>query len=111
MKALEALADPTRRKIVELLADGDKSAGEIVERFKVSQPAVSRHLRVLREAGLVARRVDAQRRIYRLNPQPLAEVDAWLERYRRFWSNRLDNLEEHMARKKSSKAKEETDAE
>lgn len=96
MKTFEALADPTRRQIVELLADGEKSAGELGERFSVSQPAVSRHLRVLREAELVVSRAAAQRRMYRLNPKPLAEIDAWLERYRRFWSDRLTRLTDHL---------------
>lgn len=105
MNTFEALADPTRRQIVELLADGEKSAGELGERFRVSQPAVSRHLRVLREAELVVSRTEAQRRIYRLNPAPLAEIDVWLARYRRFWSDRLDRLQQHLA--SSTRTKEE----
>ncbi|HEY7729302.1 MAG TPA: metalloregulator ArsR/SmtB family transcription factor, partial [Gaiellaceae bacterium] len=92
MRALEALADPTRREIVDLLADGELDAGTIASRFPVSRPAVSRHLRVLREAGLVNVRPDAQRRLYALDPAPLAELDAWLARYRVFWANRLDAL-------------------
>jgi DNA-binding transcriptional ArsR family regulator len=79
---LAALADPVRREIVELLAAGEVGAGEIAERFPVSRPAVSRHLRVLREAGLVTSEVRAQRRVYRLDRAPLAELDAWLERFR-----------------------------
>jgi DNA-binding transcriptional ArsR family regulator len=90
--ALEALADPTRRRIVELLAEGERDAGEIASHFAVSRPAVSRHLRVLREHGLVRARGDAQRRIYSLDPTPLAELDDWLQRYRGFWQNRLDAL-------------------
>lgn len=79
---LAALADPVRREIVELLAVGEAGAGEIAERFPVTRPAVSRHLRVLREAGLVTSEVRAQRRVYRLDRAPLAELDAWLERFR-----------------------------
>jgi DNA-binding transcriptional ArsR family regulator len=101
VSALEALADPTRRRIVELLADGDLEAGAIAAHFSTSRPAISRHLRVLREGGLVRVRADAQRRVYALDPAPLAELDAWLARYRRFWTNRLDALdvEIHRARK------------
>jgi DNA-binding transcriptional ArsR family regulator len=80
--ALAALADPVRREIVELLAAGEAGAGEIAERFPVSRPAVSRHLRVLREAGLVTSEIRAQRRVYRLQRAPLAELDAWLDRFR-----------------------------
>ncbi len=97
MKVFDALADPTRRRIIELLAEGERTAGELGSQFAVSQPAVSRHLRVLREAGLVSWRGDAQRRLYRLEPRSLEQVDAWLERYRHFWSNRLDRLEQHLA--------------
>jgi DNA-binding transcriptional ArsR family regulator len=98
VKALEALADPTRRRIVELLADGDREAGAIAAEFPVSRPAVSRHLRVLREAGLVRARGEAQRRVYSLVPGPLAEVDEWLSRYRAFWTNRLDALDTQLRR-------------
>jgi DNA-binding transcriptional ArsR family regulator len=87
--ALEALADPTRRQIIELLAERDRDAGEIASHFAVSRPAVSRHLRVLREHGLVRSRGEAQRRVYSLEPGPLEEIDAWLARYRVFWTNRL----------------------
>jgi len=82
VEVLEALADPVRRTIVELLADGEVGAGDIAARFPVSRPAVSRHLRVLRVAGLVASEVRGQRRTYRLTPGPLVELDAWLERFR-----------------------------
>ena len=82
MRVLDALADPVRRQIVELLAAGEMGAGEIAARFPVSRPAVSRHLRVLREAGLVADEVRAQRRVYRLERAPLAALDAWLDRFR-----------------------------
>jgi DNA-binding transcriptional ArsR family regulator len=98
VKALEALADPTRRQIVELLAEGEREAGEIAAQFPVSRPAISRHLRVLRDSGLVRSRPDAQRRIYSLDPAPLAEVDAWLGQYRSFWSNRLDALDVQLRR-------------
>jgi DNA-binding transcriptional ArsR family regulator len=96
--ALEALADPTRRQIVELLAEQDRDAGEIASHFDVSRPAVSRHLRVLREHGLVRSRGEAQRRIYSLDPGPLEEIDAWLARYRVFWANRLDALDVQLRR-------------
>jgi DNA-binding transcriptional ArsR family regulator len=98
MRALEALADPTRRRIVELLAERERDAGELASHFDVSRPAVSRHLRVLRETGLVSSRGEAQRRVYSLEPGPLAEVDAWLARYRGFWTNRLDALETEIKR-------------
>jgi DNA-binding transcriptional ArsR family regulator len=98
MQALEALADPTRRQIVELLAERDRDAGEIASHFPVSRPAVSRHLRVLREHGLVRSRGEAQRRIYSLDPGPLEEIDAWLARYRVFWANRLDALDVQLRR-------------
>jgi DNA-binding transcriptional ArsR family regulator len=96
--ALAALADPTRRRIVELLAEREHDAGELAAEFTVSRPAVSRHLRVLREAGLVTARGEAQRRVYSLEPAPLAEVDAWLARYRDFWTNRLDALDTQLRR-------------
>ena len=98
MEALAALADPTRREIVALLAGGEVSAGELAAHFPVSRPAVSRHLRVLREAGLVRARVAGQRRLYVLDPQPLADLDAWLAPYRRLWAQRLDALDTEIAR-------------
>jgi DNA-binding transcriptional ArsR family regulator len=98
MQALEALADPIRRHIVELLAEHDRDAGEIASHFDVSRPAVSRHLRVLREHGLVQARSEAQRRIYSLDPAPLAEIDAWLQKYRGFWAGRLDALDVQLRR-------------
>jgi DNA-binding transcriptional ArsR family regulator len=97
---LTVLADPIRREIIELLAERERSAGELVAVFTVSQPAVSRHLRVLREAGLVQVRGEGQRRIYRLDPAPLATLDIWLERYRHFWSARLDALEARLAERR-----------
>jgi DNA-binding transcriptional ArsR family regulator len=93
MEVFEALADPTRRRIVELLAEEERSAGELAGHFQVSRPAVSKHLRVLREAGLVNVREDAQRRIYRLEPMAMGRAEAWLARHRQFWEQRLDALE------------------
>jgi DNA-binding transcriptional ArsR family regulator len=100
MNAFVALADPTRRRIVELLADGERSAGELAAQFQTSRPGVSRHLRVLREHGLVRAREDGVRRLYALNPEPLAELDDWLSRYRGFWENRLDALDTEIARRR-----------
>lgn len=91
--ALTALAEPNRMAILSMLADGERPAGDFVDALPVSQPTVSKHLSVLREAGLVTVRKDANRRLYRLNPKPLAELDAWLEPYRRLWQGRLDALE------------------
>jgi len=92
----EVLAEPTRRRILDLLVPGEQSVGDLVGRLGLSQPGVSKHLRVLRDAGLVSVRRDAQRRWYRIRPEPLSEVDAWLEPYRRFWTERLDALEAHL---------------
>ena len=92
----EVLAEPTRRRILDLLLEQPRSVGELTEQIGLSQPATSKHLRVLRDAGLVSVRVDAQRRWYELNPAPLAELDSWLRPYRRFWSDRLDALEHHL---------------
>jgi DNA-binding transcriptional ArsR family regulator len=94
----EALAEPHRRRIIELVGTGERTAGDIVEALAISQPGASKHLRVLREAGLVSVRVDAQRRLYRLRPEKLAELDAWLQPYRKFWSSRLDALDAHLMR-------------
>ena len=88
----EVLAEPRRREILDLLRGGERPVGELVEQLALSQPAVSKHLKVLRDAGLVEVRQDAQRRWYRLRPAPLAEIDAWLEPYRDLWRNRLDAL-------------------
>ena len=92
----EVLAEPTRRRILDLLRERERSVGELVDRLTISQPGVSKHLRVLRDAGLVRVRVDAQRRWYGLDPAPLAEVDRWLAPYRRYWADRLDLLERHL---------------
>ena len=91
--AFEVLAEPTRRRILDLLRDDERSVGDLVERLPLSQPGVSRHLKILRDAGLVNVRADAQRRLYAVNPKPLAEIDAWLAPYRRFWNAKLDALE------------------
>ncbi|MEO1063100.1 MAG: metalloregulator ArsR/SmtB family transcription factor [Actinomycetota bacterium] len=96
--AIEALGDATRRRIVELLAETDLTAGDIASSFGISRPGVSRHLRVLREAGLVESRAEAQRRVYRLCPEPLDEIDRWIAERRRFWSQRLDALDTEIRR-------------
>jgi len=103
MDSLAALADPTRRQIVELLVRGERASGEIAENFAISAPAVSQHLKVLREARLVQVRVEAQRRVYTLDPAGLAEIDAWLRRARSFWSGRLDSLERELRRPQRAK--------
>jgi DNA-binding transcriptional ArsR family regulator len=94
----DVLAEPQRRRILDLLLDHERSAGEIVEALHLSQPGVSKHLRVLREAGLVRVRGEAQRRIYSLEAKRLAEVDAWIAPYRRLWADGLDALERHLKR-------------
>ena len=96
MMIFETLADASRRRILELLRAGERPVAVLVKELGMTQPAVSRHLRVLREAGLVEARVDAQRRIYRLRADSLRELDAWLEPYRLLWSGRLDDLEHHL---------------
>ena len=93
MEAFAALAEPTRRQILELLARGERSAGELARHFTLSQPAFSQHLRVLRNAGLVRTRQDAQRRMYSIDGRGLAKIDAWLSQYREFWNARFDALE------------------
>ncbi|HEX6166997.1 MAG TPA: metalloregulator ArsR/SmtB family transcription factor [Acidimicrobiales bacterium] len=90
------LAEPTRREILDLLRDGERPVGELVDRLDLSQPAVSKHLRVLREAGMVEVRPEAQRRLYRLRLEPLVEIDEWLAPYRRMWSRSLDHLDKHL---------------
>lgn len=96
--AFDVLADPRRRRILELLREQELPVGVLVEQLGISQPGVSKHLRILREAGLVEVRQDAQRRLYRLRPEPLREVDAWLAPYRQFWEDRLDALEAFLDR-------------
>jgi DNA-binding transcriptional ArsR family regulator len=95
---LAALADPTRRELLHLLAGGEQAAGELADRFPVSRPAISRHLRVLREAGLVRARTAGKRRLYTLDPRPLRELDDWLAPYRTLWAQRLDALDTEIAR-------------
>lgn len=92
----QALSDPTRREILDLLRAAERSAGDVADRFPVSRPAISRHLRVLREAGLVVRRKKAQLRLYRLSPEALREVDRWLDRYRVFWTARMHELKRYV---------------
>jgi DNA-binding transcriptional ArsR family regulator len=94
----DVLAEPTRRRVLELLLDDDHTVGELVDALDMSQPAVSKHLRVLRDAGLVESRVDAQRRVYSLRAEPLAELDAWLAPYRKFWRGKLAALQRHLGR-------------
>jgi DNA-binding transcriptional ArsR family regulator len=94
----EIIAEPNRRAILSLLVSSQHSVGEIERRLRLPQPTVSKHLRVLREAGFVESAVDAQRRLYRLKPEPLLEVDAWLGPFRRFWSAHVDALERHLER-------------
>src|SRR5439155_3665551 len=92
------VAEPNRRAILSMLLSSERSVGEIERELRLSQPSVSKHLRVLREAGFVEPRIEAQRRVYRLRPEPLMELDAWLVPFRRFWSKHVDALEQHLAR-------------
>ena len=92
----EVLAEPNRRRILDLLRERERPVGDLVRALAVSQPAVSKHLRVLRDAGLVDVRIDAQRRLYRVRPAPLQTIDEWLAPYREMWSERLDDLERHL---------------
>ena len=92
------IAEPNRRAILSLLAASERSVSEIEQRLRMPQPSVSKHLRVLREAGFVEARVDAQRRVYRIRPEPLKEVDAWLAPFRKLWSTHVDALERHLDR-------------
>jgi DNA-binding transcriptional ArsR family regulator len=96
MTVFTALSDPTRIRILDLLCTRERSVGELVEQFDLTQPAVSQHLRVLKEAGLVASTAVAQRRVYRLEAEPLRELDGWLQKYRKFWADELDALERHL---------------
>lgn len=102
LAALQVLAEPRRVAILDLLRDGERPVGELVEHLGLSQPAVSKHLRVLKDAGLVEVRVDAQRRLYRIRLEPLAELDDWLAPYRRLWAERLDRLEEHLDQRRTT---------
>jgi len=98
LEVLDVIAEPTRRRILDAVRDAECSVGDLVERVGMHQPGVSRHLKVLRDAGLVEVRRDAQRRLYRLRAEPLMELDAWLEPYRAHWAGRLDALERHLER-------------
>jgi DNA-binding transcriptional ArsR family regulator len=99
-----AIAEPSRRAILGLLAAAERSVGDLEHELRLSQPSVSKHLRVLREAGFVASRVDAQRRLYRIRPEPLMELEAWLAPFRRFWDGHLDALERHLERAQAATA-------
>jgi DNA-binding transcriptional ArsR family regulator len=98
LAVLEAIAEPTRQRILEAVRHGERSVGQLVDQVGMHQPGVSRHLKVLRDAGLVEVRRDAQRRLYRLRPEPLMQLDEWLEPYRAEWAARLDSLERHLRR-------------
>jgi len=100
LAALEVLAEPRRLQILDLLRDGEQPVGDLVNRLGISQPAVSKHLRVLKDAGLVEVRTDAQRRLYRIRPEPLVELDEWLATYRQLWTTHLDRLEHHLDRRR-----------
>jgi DNA-binding transcriptional ArsR family regulator len=114
VNAFDVLAEPARRRILDLICLEERPVGELVGELGMSQPAVSKHLRVLRDGGLVVSRVDGQRRLYRVQLEPLAEVDAWLAPYRRLWAERLDRLERYldeMAEAEKQKLEEDEDKE
>jgi len=96
--AFAVIAEPNRRAILSMLSSSERSVGELMQHLRLPQPSVSKHLKVLRDGGFVESRVEAQRRVYRLNPRPLREVDAWLAQFRRFWSKHVDALELHLDR-------------
>jgi DNA-binding transcriptional ArsR family regulator len=102
LAALEVLAEPRRRAILDLLRNGERPVGDLVDRLGLSQPGVSKHLRVLKDAGLVEARPEAQRRLYRIRPEPLAELDDWLASYRRLWMTHLNRLEDHLDRRRTT---------
>lgn len=102
---MHALSDPSRRTVLETLREGEATAGELATLLPIARPGVSRHLRVLREAGLVEVRREAQRRVYRLRPEPLAEIDVWLGRYRALWEQRMDALHTEVARGKKRRSR------
>jgi DNA-binding transcriptional ArsR family regulator len=104
--AFAVLAEPNRRAILSMLSSSERSVGELMQQLRLAQPSVSKHLKVLRESGFVESRVEAQRRVYRINPKPLQEVDEWLASFRHFWSTHVDALEKHLDRmEQSSSAK------
>ena len=109
--AFAVIAEPHRRAILNMLSSSDRSVGEMMHHLHLPQPSVSKHLKVLRQGGFVESRVEAQRRVYRLNPKPLQEVDAWLAPFRRFWSAHVDALERHLDRMDESAANEKGDKE
>jgi DNA-binding transcriptional ArsR family regulator len=102
LEALKVLGEPNRLAMLELLRDGERPVGELVTLLRLSQPVVSKHLRVLRDAGFVEMRIDAQRRFYRIRPQPLAELDEWLASYRQLWTTHLNRLERHLSQRRKS---------
>src|SRR5947209_19656855 len=102
LAALQVLGEPRRRAILDVLREGEQPVGAVVGQLGLSQPAVSKHLRVLRDAGLVEARVDAQRRLYRIRPEPLADLDAWLASYRKLWNSHLNLLEDHLDRRRKT---------
>jgi DNA-binding transcriptional ArsR family regulator len=108
--AFEIIAEPNRRAILSLLVSSEQSVGEIERQLRMTQPTVSKHLRVLRDAGFVEATVDAQRRLYRLKPEPFQQVDAWLTQFRRFWSAHIDALERHLDRMDRSEPMKSTSA-
>ena len=108
MESFEIIAEPNRRAILSLLGSSQQSVGEIERQLRMTQPTVSKHLRVLRDAGFVESTVDAQRRLYRLKPEPLQEVDMWLAQFRRFWSAHLDSLERHLDRMDNARMDQKT---
>ena len=110
MEIFEIIAEPNRRAILSALASSERSVGDIERQLRMTQPAVSKHLRVLREAGFVESTVDAQRRLYRLKPQPLREIDVWLAQFRKLWSAHLDALERHLDRMDAGVKQKNTDA-
>src|SRR5919197_3449311 len=96
MPVFDVVSEPNRRRILDLLRSSERPVGELVGQLDLSQPAVSKHLRILRDAGLVEARVDAQRRLYRVRPEPLRAIDEWLAAYRQLWTTHLDRLEDHL---------------
>jgi DNA-binding transcriptional ArsR family regulator len=102
LTAFQVLGEPRRLAIIDHLLAGERPVGELVDLLRLSQPAVSKHLRILKEAGLVDSRAEAQRRLYRICPEPLAELDEWLTPYRQLWSTHLDRLEDHLDRRRKT---------
>lgn len=102
LTTFQALSEPSRQAILDLLRDGERPVGDLVDRLPLSQPAVSKHLRVLKQAGMVEVRIEGTRRLYRIRPEPLAELDAWLDSYRQLWTTHLDRLEDHLDRRRQT---------